>query len=115
MGKFRLCSENAGHVLSKSSKKALQKWDNLLTFADPNFNHNGSMYLAANWKYAGESRPDYWYSSDTGWVMHKKTLWNRAKNLCMKEKEYAGLFGYRKIWVLPKKKFTLHNKSTTKG
>lgn len=93
-------------TLSRSTKKALEKWDNLFTFSDPNFNHNGTLYLASNWKYVGESKPDYWYTSDNGWIMHKKTLWNRAKNLCKKESEYAELFGYRKVWGLPKKKYT---------
>lgn len=97
-------------LLSRASKIALKKWDKLFTFADPNFNHSGTLYLASNWEFVGEIKSDYWYTSDNGWIMHKKTLWNRAKNLCKTEKEYAEFFGYRKVWGLPKKKYEYKRK-----
>lgn len=36
---------------------------------------------------------------------YQKTLWNRSRNMCMTEKEYAEFFGYIKVWGLPKKKY----------
>lgn len=95
----------ASWFLSKATKSALKIYDGLFTFADPNFNHFGTIYLASNWKYVGDTDKDYWYSSSDGWIMHKKTLWNRATNMCLKESEYATAFGYTKVWGLPKKKY----------
>ena len=37
--------------------------------------------------------------------MHKKTLYNKAVNLSMKEKEYADRFGYVKVKGFKKLKF----------
>ncbi|MDP1712601.1 MAG: hypothetical protein Q8K86_09100 [Candidatus Nanopelagicaceae bacterium] len=100
----------ASWFLSRASKLALAKFGLLFTFADPNFNHDGTIYLASNWRFVGETTPDYWYSRDDGWVMHKKTLWNRAKNMVMTEAEYAEKHGYKKVWGLPKKKFVLSSR-----
>lgn len=97
----------ASWFLSRATKIALKEYNSLFTFADPNFNHNGSIYLASNWKYVGETKSDYWYISNDGWVMHKKTLWNKATNLCMKESEFAEHFGYKKVWGIPKKKYVI--------
>lgn len=100
----------ASWFLSRATKFALDKFGYLFTFADPNFNHYGTVYLASNWSLVGESRSDYWYVGDGGWVMHKKTLWNRAKNLCMREGEFANIFGYSKVWGLPKVKYEKRKK-----
>lgn len=97
----------ASWFLSKASKIALEKFNFLFTFVDPNFNHSGSIYLASNWVFSGETKSDYWYVSDQGWVIHKKTLWNRATNLGMKEKDFAKTFKYKQVWGLPKKKYEL--------
>ena len=80
-------------------------WMDYDYYADPNFNHNGALYLASNWKYVGDIKSDYWYVNSDKWIMHKKTLWNRAVNMGMGESEFAKLFGYIKVWGLPKKKF----------
>lgn len=101
----------ASWFLSRASKLAYERYGELHTFSDPNFNHSGTIYLAANWKYSGDTKPDYWYVSQDGWVMHKKTLWNRAVNLSMREAEYADAFGYSKVWGLPKKKFIYNIKA----
>lgn len=95
----------ASWFLSRASKHAKHKYESLFTFADPNFNNYGTIYLASNWKYVGDTKKDYWYVSVDGWVMHKKTLYNRAINHGLKEKEYADKFGYVKVWGLPKKKY----------
>lgn len=95
----------ASWLLSRATKLAIKKYGYVFTFADPNHNHNGTIYEASNWKYVGDTKSDYWYVSESGWVMHKKTLWNRAINMQLTEKEYAERFGYIKVWGLPKKKY----------
>jgi GNAT superfamily N-acetyltransferase len=100
----------ASWLLSRATKLAIKKYNYVFTFADPNHNHSGTIYEASNWKYAGDTKSDYWYVSENGWVMHKKTLWNRAVNMQITEKEYAQKFGYNKVWGLPKKKYEFGNK-----
>lgn len=68
------------------------------TYADSTFNHDGTIYKAANFKFDGIVKPSYWYVSEDGWVMHKKTLYNHARSLKMTEKEFADLKNYRKVW-----------------
>jgi len=98
----------ASWFLSRISKHALRDYDLLFTFADPNFNNYGTIYEASGWEFAGETKSDYWYVSEDGWVMHKKTLWNRAKNLCMSERYFAEVFGYNRVYGLPKRKYIKH-------
>ena len=100
--------------MSRAIKKACERYNNLFTFADPNFNHFGSLYKATGWEFVGETDLDYWYVNG-GWIMHKKTLWNRARNLCLSEAEYAERFGYIKVWGLPKKKFVFKSRKVVVG
>lgn len=69
----------------------------ILSYADSTFNHSGTLYKAANFKFEGFTKADYWYSTKEGWVMHKKTLYNKAQNLKMTEKEYSEQNGYHKV------------------
>lgn len=70
----------------------------LVSFADSSYNHLGTIYKASNWHLDGEVAPDYWYADDRGYICHKKTLWNKAKQMCMTEAEYCTKFNYVKIW-----------------
>jgi len=77
----------------------------LVSFADTTYGHTGAVYKASNWELHSMVRPDYYYVSPDGWVMHKKTLWNRASSLSMKELEYANKIGYIKVLGKEKLKF----------
>lgn len=77
----------------------------LISFADPIENHIGTIYKASNWTLDGETVPSYFYMSKDGWKMHKKTLWNKANGMHLKEKDYAKLNGYEKINSPPLKRF----------
>jgi len=83
----------------------LSNYSIFISYADTTFDHDGSVYKAANFKYVGKVAPDYWYMSADGWIMHKKTLYNRAVTNSMTEKEYATANGYTKIWGKEKLKF----------
>jgi hypothetical protein len=63
----------------------------------------GTIYKASNWILDGEVAPDYWYADDSGYICHKKTLWNKAKQMGMTESEYCEKYDYMK--VLGNKKF----------
>ena len=77
----------------------------LVSFADSTFNHTGAVYKASNWTLVDTIPPDYFYVSQDGFVMHKKTLWNRSSKNNMSESEYAEKYGYSKVWGKEKYKF----------
>lgn len=91
--------------ISRCIKMLPQQYDGILTYADTTFNHDGAVYKAANFKFDGEVRPDYWYAAEDGWVMHKKTLYNQARNLKLTERQFADAFGYLKIYGDKKLRF----------
>lgn len=70
----------------------------IISYADSTFNHHGGIYKACNFKFDGYVTNDYWYASPDGWVMHKKTLYNKATNLKMTEAEYAQKYGFFKVY-----------------
>ena len=77
----------------------------ILSYCDTTFNHDGAVYKAANFTYAGEVPPDYWYVNSEGWVMHKKTLYNHAQSLKMTEAEFALKHNYIKTYGAKKLRF----------
>jgi len=85
----------------------------LVAFADHSFNHFGTIYKAANWQFDGEVEPSYWYVDGEGYVMHKKTLYGKAKNSEMKEAEFAEKFGYQKVKGKVKSRYILHLRRTS--
>jgi len=95
----------ASWFVSRCLKLLPVKYRLIIAYADSTFNHNGAVYKACNFIQDAESKPEYWYRSPDGWVMHKKTLYNKAINLNMKEKEYADKFNYAKIKGFKKLRF----------
>jgi hypothetical protein len=77
----------------------------IIAFSDSSYNHTGTIYKASNWRYDGNTKPSYWYVSDAGYVMHKKTLWDHACKMGLGEAEYAAKYGYIKIYGGPKHRF----------
>lgn len=77
----------------------------LVAYSDTTFNHTGAVYKASGFTFIGETQPDYWYVAENGWVMHKKTLYNRAVNLQLTESEFSNQFGYKKVYGGKKLKF----------
>lgn len=61
----------------------------IVTYADLTQGHTGALYKACNFRFSHEVPSDYHYVSKDGWVMHKKTLWNRAVSMKMTEPDYA--------------------------
>jgi len=77
----------------------------LLSFADGTFGHSGSVYRACNWKFDGWSGRSYWYVDRDGFVMHKKTMYNHARKMGMREAELAAERGYVRKWGLRRARF----------
>lgn len=87
----------------------------LVSFADKTYGHFGTIYKAANWDQIGIVRPDYYYIGEDGFILHKKTLYNRACKMSMKEKEYADKHNYHKSFGKEKIKFMLKRNVTVSG
>lgn len=79
----------------------------LVSFADQTQGHEGTIYKAGNWRYDGETGRSYHYENDEGRVLHKKTVYDQAKKLGMKEREYMDQMSLRRIYHLPKKRYLL--------
>lgn len=95
----------ASWFLSKVISKLDDSVKAIITYADTTFNHNGTIYKASNFVFDGYTECDYWYTSNDGWVMHKKTLYNKAVNLKLTESEYADKFGFKKTYGYNKQRF----------
>lgn len=63
----------ASFLLSRSVRLIRQsgKWDVLTTYADKWQGHLGTMYLASNWEYVGETRPERTYVLDGRMISRK--------------------------------------------
>ena len=83
----------------------------LISFADLGRGHTGSVYRAANWTYVGSSGRSYVYRDVHGETIKKKTVYDRAKSLGLKEREYVEAIGLEKVITLSKLKFVLYLKS----
>jgi hypothetical protein len=95
----------ASWFVSRCMKSLDPKYKTIISYCDTTFNHDGAIYKACNFRLDGEVKPDYWYVSDDGWTMHKKTLYNHAKKMSLTEREFAELHGYRKIYGDKKLRF----------
>jgi len=101
----RLCVHPNYHkhnLLSWWLAKLVKNYKAVIAFADTTVGHTGAVYKAANFKLHHQTNPDYWYVDKDGFVMHKKTLYNRAVNLKLTESQFAEKFGYIKKWGGPK-------------
>jgi hypothetical protein len=88
-----IISRSINHIKNNHAEVKL-----LVSFSDSTYNHSGTIYKASNWIFDGIVHPDYWYVDNDGYVCHKKTLWNKAKEMKMTESEYSSKYGYRQVW-----------------
>jgi hypothetical protein len=95
------------YLLSKIVNKIYKtrNYSALVTFADPEFGHDGTVYKASNWKLIGKTSRSYVYVDPNGKEIHKKTVYNAAKARNLKEREYAEMEGLRRSYTVPKIKF----------
>lgn len=81
----------------------------IVTFADPTpyrkNQHTGAVYKACNFNFVGYTTPNYCYTNKEGELIHKKTVYNRAKKIEVTEKCYRDLYQLFKVPEWPKLKF----------
>lgn len=92
-------------MISRSMKLLPKHIKTIVSYCDTTYNHDGSMYKAANFKFDGFVKPDYWYVNENKWVMHKKSLYDHAKKMSMTENEYAKINGYKRVYGTEKLRF----------
>lgn len=80
-------------LLSRSLKFVTRDVRMLIAFSDVGMGHVGTIYKAAGWIYDGKTKPSYWYVDEVGNRYHKKTVWDQAKRLGLRESEYAKRYG----------------------
>jgi len=80
----------------------------IIAYADTTVGHDGTVYKAANFELHHEVMPDYWYVDGDGFVMNKKTLYQRARKMSMRESDFAEKYGYVKKWGGKKLCFVLN-------
>jgi len=95
----------ASWFVSRCIKKLDVSIKCIVSYCDTTHNHDGAIYKSLNFVNDKEVRPDYWYTNENGWVMHKKTLYNKAVKMNIVESEYANKFGYKKIFGSKKLRF----------
>jgi transposase len=83
--------------LSKAFKLLPNNIRTIISYSDLTHNHEGSLYKASNFVVDHIVKPDYWYVKEDGWVLHKKTVYNKAKARGMKESEYANQENLQRI------------------
>jgi len=77
----------------------------LVSFADANYGHSGIIYKADNWEFDGCTVPSYWYVTKTRSIVHKKTVWEKAKKNNVHEGEQAIVDGLVKVRARPKNRY----------
>jgi GNAT superfamily N-acetyltransferase len=97
----RLCIHPSYHKKNFASwliKRAMKqiKCKLVIAYADTTVGHDGGIYKASNFKLHHIVPSDYWYVDTSGYVMHKRTLYGRAKSLKMTEAEFAEKYNYIK-------------------
>lgn len=67
-----------------------------VTYADPTAGHHGTIYRAANFTFIGKSSRSYHYENGTGQRIHKKQVWQRAKENSVSESLQSKIEGLKK-------------------
>jgi hypothetical protein len=91
--------------ISKCIKRLSNKYKAIISYCDTTYNHDGALYKSLGFKLDAEVQPDYWYVDGSGWVMHKKTLYNHAVKNHKDENSFALENGYSRVYGMKKLRF----------
>lgn len=95
----------ASWFVSRCIRELDSRFGTVISYCDTTFNHDGAVYKACNFKLDGVVKPDYWYVSEDGWIMHKRTLYGHARKFGLGERDYAELNGYKRVFGGEKLRF----------
>jgi hypothetical protein len=77
----------------------------IASFSDPSRGHSGSVYRASNFSYLGRTSMSYFYIDSNENEVNKKSAFDYAKRLGMKESEYVSQNSLVKVRLPSKHKF----------
>lgn len=101
-------------LISRSIKCIRSEFMNikvLISFSDPTFGHDGTIYKASNWVFDGVAPASYWYyHRRENRIYHKKTIWNMASRSGLSEDDYAKKKHLLKVFGLPKNRYIFNIK-----
>lgn len=80
----------------------------LLAYSDHSVGHRGTVYKASNFKFSHVVPPDYWYIDESGYVIGKKRVYDRAIECRLTERQYIEERGYIKKYGGSKRCFIKH-------
>jgi len=95
----------ASWFITRCIKLLPEQYKCIISYCDTTYNHDGTVYKACNFVLDKIVSPDYWYVDASGWVMHKKTLYNHAVVLKQTENQYAKDKGYNKVYGSEKHRY----------
>jgi hypothetical protein len=98
----------ASYFLGRVIRLVKQHFDfisTLVSFADLQFDHVGTVYKASNWEEISTTSRSYTYLDKDDNSVHKKTVWNAARSRGITEKEHAHALGLRKFYTKTKIKY----------
>lgn len=101
----------ASWMISRCSKLIFEespKIQSLISYVDLSNDHIRTMYEASNWIELHKTDPPYHYISPEGYVMYKKTVWNKAQKSNISEHDFVIENSYTKIKGKEKTKFMLN-------
>lgn len=101
----------ASHIVGRSLRHIKNDCDLVVSFADPNQDHCGIVYQAANFIYTGKSNKDYRYQLPNGRIVHKSVFRCRDG---LTEKQLADGAGAKKIKVSGKHRYVFIQKRLRK-
>jgi len=83
----------------------------LISYADPNVDHDGAVYRMSGWGKEGKTKPSYCYFDPNTNQLKHKSCCRRVKGVDKTEIELAQERGLIRISLLPKRKYSicLHN------
>lgn len=78
------------------------KLDGIISYADPTMGHHGTIYKATNFQHIGFTGKSYHYVDKDDNRVHKRQVWERARNNSIAEKQQALDEGLRIVSEQPK-------------
>jgi len=95
----------ASWLIAQSLKLLDNKYKCIISYSDETFNHTGIIYKASNFINDSIVPVDYWYVDSNGWKMHKRTLYGKAIQNSVTERQFAETNGYTKVYGKEKKRW----------
>lgn len=86
----------------------MNKIDAIVAFADPQYGHEGTVYKAAGFSYAGKTLPEWHTMDKDNIIRHRRYAYRAAKRWNIKLSEAREKLGLTRIKTQPKHRWVRH-------